>query len=67
MFPDAKEVKNMKEEEEIVFGCPRCGARLLNFSPSGNGRAACDSCQTWWEETPEEIGVALPAEGDERS
>jgi len=29
--------------------CPKCGAMLSRCSPSGNGRAACDPCQTWWE------------------
>lgn len=28
--------------------CPKCGETLANCSPSGQGVAACDTCQTWW-------------------
>jgi len=29
--------------------CPKCDGALTRFSPSGQGRAACDACETWWE------------------
>lgn len=28
--------------------CPNCDGRLMAGSPSGNGRIACDECQTYW-------------------
>ena len=37
--------------------CPRCGAPgLCCFSPSGKGVAACDECQTYWDECPGDCG-----------
>lgn len=33
------------------ISCPRCGKGSLRaFSPSGNGMAACDNCNTYWDE-----------------
>jgi hypothetical protein len=35
--------------EEFGGICPRCDQPLKRCSPSGQGRAACDECQTYWE------------------
>lgn len=41
--------------------CPRCDGKLLAFSPSGNGTAACDECSTFWDICPCCTPVRPPA------